>query len=87
LDLIGVRRLKDGTSIVKLSNQNLPNKESFIAAVAHVSKPESVVYKNKRAQSTVDSDEEGSMQEVEMWHTHWQHPTYADIIPTVIINI
>ncbi len=28
-------------------------------------------YKNKRAQSTVDSDEEGSMQEVEMWHTHW----------------
>jgi len=46
-----VRRLKDATSIVKLSNHNLPNKEAFTAAGAHVSKPDSVVYKKASPKS------------------------------------
>jgi hypothetical protein len=64
LALIGVRWLKDATSIVKLSYHNRPNKELFIKAGAHVSKPDSAVYKKhkKRAERTVDSDEEETKQ-------------------------
>jgi hypothetical protein len=60
LDLIGVRRVKDATSIVKLTNHNRPNKELFTKAGAHVSKPDSAVYKKykKRAERTVYSEEE-----------------------------
>jgi hypothetical protein len=35
----------------------------FTAAGAHVSKPDSAVYKKKRAERTVDSDEEETKQE------------------------
>jgi len=63
--LIGVRRLKDATSIVKLSNHNRPSKELFTKTRAHVSKPDSAVYKKykKRAERTVDSDEEADEEE------------------------
>jgi len=45
------------TSIVKFSNHNRLSKELFTKTRAHVSKPESAVYK-KRAKRTVDSDQE-----------------------------
>jgi len=65
LDLIGVRRLKDATSIVKLSKHNRPSKELFTKAKAHVSKPDSAVYKKykKRTERMVDTDEEADEEE------------------------
>jgi len=52
--------VKDATSIAKLTNHNRPKKELFEKAGAHVSKPDSDVYKKykKRAKRTVYPDEE-----------------------------